>query len=444
MGAPIRIQAMIRPALHRRPRARALAAVTALVALMSVAACDNGSTPTATLKGASALGRFYAIGTGLTMGAQGDGVLYDSQVQSWASLLAHGAGVTFEVPKLQSPGCPAPRLAPQQTGLRIDGRTITVNDTVCAGALGTVTLPLNNLALLNATAYDALHTTPKSIAASLTASYLDRTRYPLVLANTQSQVTAMVVSSPTFVSLELGLGEVLPAVLRGRLVAATSYTQSALWTYVPAVKFDTVVRAIADSLSLTKARAVVLSVPRPSRFAGLRTGDELWTDRTALAAAGITVNADCNGSTNLVYTPAVIPALAYVAAGIGSARPFSCADVPGTDDFILTAAELATLDGVVTAMNTTLQAVADAKGWAFVDLNAVYQVTYAARGSYKATVELGCSSPYGQYISLDGVHPNIVGHQLIAKAVAESVNAKYGFALPATSVAAIPMTQLCP
>ena len=55
---------------------------------------------------------------------------------------------------------------------------------------------------------------------------------------------------------------------------------------------------------------MVLSVPMPSKTVGLRAGNELWVDRVALAAAGITVNTDCNGSTNLVYTPAVVPVLA--------------------------------------------------------------------------------------------------------------------------------------
>jgi hypothetical protein len=407
-------------------------------------ACDNGATPTATLKGASALSRYYAIGTGLTMGAQGDGVLYDSQAQSWASLFAHGAGVTFTAPALRTPGCPAPRMAPARIALRLDGRVINVADTVCAGALGTDTLPLHNLALLNATAYDALHTTPKSITAAATAPYLDRVRYPLVLGNTQSQVTAMVVQQPSFVSLELGWAEVLRAIQRGRLVAASSYTQAALWTYVPAAKFDTVFRQIADSVTTTKARAVVLSVPLPSKTVGLRAGSELWTDRAALLTAGITVNADCNGSTNLVYTPAVVPILAYVAAGTGSARDLSCTDVPGTDDYILTAAELATLDAQVTAMNTTLQSVAQAKGWAFADLAGLFDLAMTARGAYRATAELGCSSPYGQYISLDGVHPNVVGNQVIASIVAEAVNTKYGFAFPTTKPTAVAAAQLCP
>lgn len=438
---PIRIHAMTVTAF---PRLATRSLVLAALLIGGLSACDNGATPTATVKGASALSRFYAIGTGLTMGVQGDGVLYDSQLQSWAAQLAHGAGVTFATPSFRTPGCPAPRLAPLQTALRLDGRVINVADTVCAGALGTDTLPLNNLALLNATAYDALHTTPKSITAAATAPYLDRTRYPLVLGSTQSQVTAMVVQLPTFVSLELGWGEVLPAIQRGRLVAATSYTQSALWTYVPAATFDTVFRAIADSVTTTKARAVVLSVPMPSKTVGLRAGSELWTDRVALAAAGITVNADCNGSTNLVYTPAVIPVLAYVAAGTGSARPFSCTDTPGTDDYILTAAELATLDAQVTAMNTTLQSVAQSKGWAYADIGALFDTAMTARGAYRAVAELGCSSPYGQYISADGVHPNVVGHQIIASIVAEAVNAKYGFALPTLKPTGIAAAQLCP
>ncbi len=428
---------MIRTAFRRR-------ATLILVLVAGLVACDNGAAPTATVAGASALSRFYAIGTGLTMGAQGSGVLYDAQVQGWASLLAHGAGVRFAVPQLATPGCPAPRVAPLRTGLRLDGRAITVADTVCAGARGVDTLPLNNLAVLNATAYDALHTTPKSITGAGLAPFLDRARYPLVLANTQSQVTAMIVQLPTFVSLELGWGELLPAILRGRLVAASSYAQSALWTYVPAAKFDTVFRAIADSVSVTGARAVALSVPIPSRTVGLRSGDELWSDRVALAAAGITVNPDCSGSTNLIYTPAVIPVLAYAASAVGTSRPFSCTDAAGVDDFILTAAELATLDAQATAMNTTIRAVAQSKGWAFADLSALFDAAMTARGTYRAAAELGCASPYGQYISLDGVHPNVVGHQVIAGIVAEAVNATYGFALPTTKPTAVAAAQLCP
>ena len=95
-------------------------------------------------------------------------------------------------------------------------------------------------------------------------------------------------------------------------------------------------------------------------------------------------------------------------------------------------------------MNTTLQSVAQAKGWAFADLSPLFDSAMASRGSYRATAELGCASPYGQYLSADGVHPNVVGHQVIASLVAEAVNAKYGFAFPTSKPTGIAAAQLCP
>ena len=136
--------------------------------------------------------------------------------------------------------------------------------------------------------------------------------------------------------------------------------------------------------------------------------------------------------------------LAYLAAGMGTSRPFSCTDVAGADDFILTAADVATLDAQATAMNSTLRSVAQSKGWAFADISALFDAAMTARGAYRSTAELGCTSPYGQYISLDGLHPNVAGHQVIASIVAESVNAKYGFALPTAKPTGVAAAQLCP
>ena len=39
------------------------------------------------------------------------------------------------------------------------------------------------------------------------------------------------------------------------------------------------------------------------------------------------------------------------------------------------------------------------------------------------------SLPYGRYISLDGVHPSSLAHQLVANALIKTINAKYGTAL---------------
>jgi hypothetical protein len=55
---------------------------------------------------------------------------------------------------------------------------------------------------------------------------------------------------------------------------------------------------------------------------------------------------------------------------------------------------------------------------------------------------LGCVRPYGQYVSLDGVHPNEDGYQQMANAAADALNATYGFAIPLNPQAVL--TSTCP
>jgi len=41
-------------------------------------------------------------------------------------------------------------------------------------------------------------------------------------------------------------------------------------------------------------------------------------------------------------------------------------------------------------------------------------------------------TPYGTYISLDGVHPTGAGHAILASAAAAAINATYSLGLPLT------------
>src|ERR1017187_3976959 len=235
--------------------------VAIAVAALVLAACESSGAHTTGPRGSDAFARFVAIGTGVTMGVQSGGVLYDTQVQAWPSLLAHQVGASFAMPLLRTPGCSPPLVAPLQLAYLLSGVSAVVGDSSCAGALGTELPPLNNLALSGATAWDALNLTPKAIAAA-PARYGagDRARYPLALGSTQSQVTAMIVEQPSLVSVELALAEVLPAATTGLLVPAASYTQSAPFTYVPAEIFAPLYAAIADSAKQkTGALGVLLS-----------------------------------------------------------------------------------------------------------------------------------------------------------------------------------------
>jgi hypothetical protein len=138
-----------------------------------------------------------------------------------------------------------------------------------------------------------------------------------------------------------------------------------------------------------------------------------------------------------------------VATAVGTARAtgtafnLSCTDVPGTQDQILTPTDVATVTTVVAGMNTYIQAQASANGWAFVDLNALLAARLTSRGTYSVVKQLGCNTPYGQYISLDGVHPNVVGYQEFANAAADALNATYGFEITTNPQAPLTYVQLC-
>lgn len=447
-----------------RAQCRTLALIAAAIAGTALSGCEQGVYHVDAPKGASTFDNYIAIGSGLSMGVQSGGVLYQSQVQAWPALLAHvvtpdltpviadtviSEVVPFRIPLLRSPGCQPPLVAPLQFAIDLSGAPTTAVDTTCAGVLNAASAvpPTNNVALEGATAWTALTLTPKIVLNSLTPfSPGDRARYPLVLGSTQSQVTAMRVEFPTFVSVELGFTELLGAVTSGLLVPATSYTQVAPYTYVPAAVFAPVFSAIADSVAVSGAKAVLLSVPKVSSLYALRPAAELWNDRAGLAAFGVNVTADCGTSPNFVFTATLVPSLVANYNATGMMQNLSCTDVPGTADAILTPADIATLDGVVADMNTQIQQIAQQNGWAFADLTGVYPPPLAARMPYAASDQLTCVYPYGAYISLDGVYPSPQGQAEIASTVVAAIDAKYAFtiAVGGSSPIGITAAKLCP
>ena len=95
-------------------------------------------------------------------------------------------------------------------------------------------------------------------------------------------------------------------------------------------------------------------------------------------------------------------------------------------------------------MNSFIQSQASANGWAFLDLNAVLAKGMANRGPYSVVKQLSCTRPYGQFISLDGVHPNVQGYQEMANAAAAALNSAYGFAIPENPQTVLTPAEVCP
>jgi len=410
-------------------------------ALVVLAACSDDRTTGPA--GQDAFKTYVAIGTSLSMGVQSDGVVYFSQQHDWTKLLSHQAFAQFSQPLVAAPGCFSPLIAPLQLSRRLSGISATANqttstaDTACT-TLGAVTLPTNDVAIDGANSYDALRVTPETAAVD---GVKRRRQYRLVLPPKTSQVTAMMQQKPTLVSVELGSNEVL-GVTTGLMLPGAAYRTP--FTFVPNAVWQPVYAQVLDSVKKTGAKVVLVGVPNVSNIVSFRTGDELWQNRAEFANFGVLINADCQANANLIFVPIKVATAVGTAQATGTAFNLSCTDSPGTQDQILTPADVATITAVVGGMNSFIQSQASANGWAYFDLNTVLAKAVANRGAYSVVKQLSCVRPYGQYVSLDGVHPNADGYQEVANAAADALNTTYGFAIPTNPVSVLTPAQVCP
>jgi lysophospholipase L1-like esterase len=384
-----------------------------LALLLGVAACesssaddDNGTGPDPS--GGASFSKYVAMGTSVSMGVASDGVFSTSQLSAWPRLLAQDAGVTFTLPLIDPPGCTPPFAAPLSSFKRIDNTPVTTTDVCSRNSVG-VTLPTQNVAVSGATAADAVGTTGG--AGGVTAR---------VLAPSQTQLTAMRSQTPTFVSVELGSNEVLGG-LTGLVATGTTITAFS--------QFSQNYQTVIDQVKASGAKALLVTgITDIRKFPAVRTSAEIAAQRTPFAALNVSVNADCNTSSNFITTPkislAVATGIARVAAGQG---PFdlSCADVPGAQDYVLTPADVSTMNSLLAQMNGFIVSKASENGYATFSLDALY-ATSKDGVPFNIAPMLTLNTPFGPNISLDSVHPSAAGQAILAAAAKAAIISKYG------------------
>ena len=416
-----------------------------LPALVVLAACsdDDPIGP----PGPEAFERYVSIGTSITMGIQSAGVFYATQQHAWPALLAHQAfsSARFTVPLIQGPGCYSPLIAPIQFQRRLSGAQfpgVNAQDQVCALYPG-ITLPTNNVAIDGATTYHALRITPESTVTSPTTIDSDQRKrlYKAVLAPRKSQVTSMMAQNPTLVSVELGANEVLRTVTDGIVAPAAAYRQpDGTFTYYPTALWQPQYDAVIDSVAKTGAKALLVSVPLIPNLVGIHPGDDFWQDRAAFESFGIVVNADCTGNQNQIY------AFAKVLTALASPKPFNltCTNSPTAADFMLTQADTTFVNGQIRTMNNHIQAQATVHSWAYLDLNTALAAFVTQKPRFSLSRFLSCTRPFGQFITLDGIHPSVDGQQAIANAAADALNAHYQWEIPTNPQVVLTAAQICP
>ena len=421
--------------MHRRMLLSLLGAVT-------LTACSDSATGPRTdtraltprrdvIDAAGDFHRYVAIGTSVSQGWRSDGVNTTSQETSWPAQLAQLAGRTLSLPSIAFPGCGAPLAAPLASGLRVNGESAAASllTRTCAPNVAGVTLPTGNVAISGARTTHALTATPESPDPSYAPLYAR------VLPPGMSQVTAMESQNPKIVSVELGANEVL-GTREGAYVPGQTVVPVSFW----APAYREVVSRVAR---VTKHAVLVGLIDHAIAFPSFRTGAELWAARATFTPFNVAVSEDCSvepGSANALFVPVRVA----LAAGEGAARAraglspaiLSCANAPATDangivirDYVLGPSEMAQLDAQFAAMNAVIRAEAEARGFAYFTLGALYE-NANVKAPFSAITMLTSAQPYGPLVSLDGLHPSAEGSRVLAEAAANALSSQYGMVFP--------------
>ena len=401
-------------------------AAAALGLLLAVAACSNddlfhpvGLTPIDPL-----FTSYVSLGTSITAGWQSDGINDSTQLQSFAVLIARQMQTPFYVPLMNRPGC-----RPPLTNIYLQTRVLPAVLNNCA-LRKTPPIPppyINNVAVPGALVVDPLDNSGNPTA--LTTFFLGG----------QTQIQAMRRANPTFVSVELGITDVL-----GAATDPTNAGNPALIT--PLGTFQTLYGDVLDSVQATNPKGVLLiGVPYVTVVPYFSKGSYFYTIANRLPTdatpdtfpANFTVNANCAapGGDN-VLIPFPNGAARVAAAKAGVAGGVDCGVT--SDNVNILAPELLGLTDTVTDYNAFISAQATARSaatgrpWVYVDVNAL--LAALPPGSIPAFPNTpprptSVTAPFGAFFSFDGIHPSAVTHKAIANALIQTINGYFGTSL---------------
>jgi hydrogenase/urease accessory protein HupE len=135
----------------------------------------------------------------------------------------------------------------------------------------------------------------------------------------------------------------------------------------------------------------------------------------------------------------VLPSRSFIGTTVGgNPQQINGVSVPLADNWVLSKDEIAEIKVAVDAYNASIKSIAEAKGLAFVDANAVMSQVFNGGIRY-GNYHLTASYVTGGAFSLDGVHPSARGYALIANKFAEAINAKYGSTFKPLDLAEYPI-----
>jgi lysophospholipase L1-like esterase len=346
--------------------------------------------------------RYVALGDSLTAGFASGSINRRFQSNSFPALIfrqATGGAAGFEQPLVSEPGLPGI--------LRLNSLIPSPSITPTPGAGQPVNLnlprPYNNMAVPGARLHDLLTKTQSTSATDPTDLILRQ------LGFTQLQQGLSL--QPTFVTLWIGNNDALAAATSGIVIDGVTLT--------PANQFDAEFRQVAGAIASSGARMAIANIPDVTSIPFVTTISRFVT------VGGQTVT--------LVGPNGPLQAGDFVlltASGdIAQGRGIPGLGPPLADSQVLSAAEVATIQTRVNAYNATITAVANERGAALIDINALLR-RLATTGVPVGGINYTAAFLTGGIFSYDGVHPNAFGYAFVANQFIAAINEKFDAEIP--------------
>lgn len=421
-------------------RCLAWSAVPLLALLVLLAGCEDGELLPPEPEAGDLFARYVAIGNSITAGFQSSGINASTQSDAYPVLLAQQMGLevgaTFNIPALNTPGCPPPltQLFPEPDTLG------GPNAPDCALRSTPTPTTINNVAVPSAEVIDAFsNTDPASNANALTTFILGG----------RTQVEAAKQVQPTFASVWIGNNDVLNAALSGAVVEGATYTAPSTFADRYGQMIDRLATTEVEGGVLVGIANVTL-IPYLSPGVAFFQADQQGALPPTFDVADNCAPASASGVGESTFIPFrysfgfLLPlAQSGTSVTLDCTDNRSLAEIYGPDNVpdaiesysILTGQERSTLSATVQAYNDAIESEASDRGWAYVNPNTLFAQPDIADQipPFPDTDPTNDVPPFGPFFSLDGVHPSSAAHRLIANHIIAAINETYGTEVPDVS-----------
>lgn len=373
------------------------------------------------------LGTYVAAGTSISAGYQSGGLVDRHQVRAFPAIFATQIGETvrldgrgtFTQPVYDRDGFPQLLHIVSYTPLVLSNQGRTTGNPINLSQAG----PYHDMGVPFAVSLDFVDTT----------FYYNANLHPPIaipffenIVRRRGSIAAQVLShAPTFITWEYGTGEVLGDVLNG---ANPPSNRAEQYAPILAASLDAIHAALPNTEIAVFNVPDVTTLPFATTLSAFTVSLTTGQPLPLVGANGALQPGDLvllSASSTIATTGTGIPAGGY--NYLNPSVPSNGQPLP--ENFILRNAEIPPTLVEVDEINTAIQAEVAARPYvALVNLNQLY------RDLHNSGLTLGGTRYTTEFItggifSLDGIHPNDLAQAVIANALIDAVNLRFGAAI---------------